>query len=82
MKVFAILFAIFVAAVSANQGYGGHSSGGYGGHGGYAPVHGQQVLSYGVHPPKVQCGSSILVGCAPQVAKVRYSLIKKIDSDI
>lgn len=52
--------------VQRNAGYGS-SHGGYGGH---APVLHQQTLGYPVHPPKVQCGQSVLLGCAPTVAKV------------
>lgn len=43
------------------------------GHGGYEhhvqPVH-HQVHAYAAHAPKVECGSNLLVGCHPVVAKV------------
>lgn len=34
------------------------------------PVH-HQVHVYAAHAPKVDCGSNLLVGCHPVVAKVR-----------
>lgn len=43
---------------------------GHGGHHHVQPVH-HQVHAYAAHPPKVECGSNLLVGCHPTVAKVR-----------
>ncbi|XP_055637364.1 vitelline membrane protein 15a-1-like [Toxorhynchites rutilus septentrionalis] len=60
MKSFCILaiFAVFCVLGSlAAPSYGG----GYGG--GHATIH-----TYAAKAPAVKCGSSLLVGCAPQVA--------------
>lgn len=49
----------------ARNTYGGH---GYG-HQHVQPMH-HQIHAYAAHPPKVECGSNILVGCHPVSAKV------------
>uniref|UniRef100_A0A336MEC2 CSON015469 protein n=1 Tax=Culicoides sonorensis TaxID=179676 RepID=A0A336MEC2_CULSO len=52
----------------AHGGYGHQAHGGYG-HQHVHPVQ-HKVHAYAAHPPKVDCGSNLLVGCLPQVAKV------------
>uniref|UniRef100_A0A336LXR1 CSON005304 protein n=1 Tax=Culicoides sonorensis TaxID=179676 RepID=A0A336LXR1_CULSO len=59
--IIALLFAC-VAVASANYGYAHQPQ--Y-----VAPVQ-HAVHSYAAHPPKVDCGHSLLVSCQPQTAKV------------
>lgn len=60
MKVtIAILFAC-LAVASANYGHGGHH---------VQPMN-HQIHSYAAHPPKVDCGHSLLVSCQPTTAHV------------
>ncbi|XP_055637361.1 vitelline membrane protein 15a-2-like [Toxorhynchites rutilus septentrionalis] len=55
------------AKYEAPKGYAAPApKGGYGGGGGYAPV----VHTYAAKAPSAKCGASLLVGCAPSVAKV------------
>lgn len=64
MKVtIAVLFAC-IAVAAANYGGYGHEAQHY-----IQPMH-HQIHSYPAHPPKVECGHSLLFSCQPSTAHV------------